>query len=71
MTQVQVRDHNMTFLVFRADAQGVDISPPGTWKHLQGEGWNAAAEVHNALCFVAVCKGDPAPLEAYLRQAEK
>ena len=68
VTQVQARDHGLTFLVFRTDAQGVDINPPGVWKRLEGEGWSAAAEVHNALCFVAVCRGDPAPLEAYLRQ---
>ena len=71
VTQVQVRDHNMTFLVFRADAQGVDINPPGTWKRLEGEGWRAAAEVHNGLCFVAVVRGDPAPLDAYLHKASK
>ncbi len=69
VTQVQVRDHDMTLLVFRADAQGVDISPAGTWKVLEGEGWHAAAEVHNALGFVAICKGDRAPLDAYLRRA--
>ena len=71
VTQVQVRDHNMTFLVFRADSQGVDISPSGTWKHLDGDGWRAVAEVHNAMCFVAVCRGDPAPLNAYLHKASK
>ena len=71
VTQVQVRDHDMTFLVFRADAQGVDISPSGTWKRLEGDGWRAAAEVHNAMCFVAVCRGDAAPLEAYLHKAAK
>ena len=70
VTQVQVRDHHMTLLVFRADAQGVDISPAGTWKVMQGEGWTAAAEVHNTLGFVAICKGDRAPLDAYLRKAE-
>ena len=68
VTQVQVRTPDMTFLVFRADAQGIDITPADTWKHLAGEDWDASVEVHNALCFVIVCREGRAPLDAYLKK---
>jgi hypothetical protein len=58
ITQVQVREHGLTFLIFRADQQGVEIVPAGEWKFLSGDGWAAAAEVHNNMCFVAFCHGD-------------
>ena len=34
VAQVRVKEHGMTFLVFRADQQGVNIQPPGHWKFL-------------------------------------
>ncbi len=66
ITQVQVREHDLTFLVFRADQQGVDIVPAGEWKFLSGEQWAAAAEVHNNICFVATCRGTEDQLADYL-----
>jgi hypothetical protein len=69
VTQVQLRDLDIVLLFFRADSQGVDISPVGSWKRLDGEGWTAAAEVHNSECFVAICRGNPASLNGYLRKA--
>lgn len=66
ITQVQVREHGLTFLVFRADQQGVDIVPAGEWKFLSGDHWAAAAEVHNNICFVALCRGTEDDLADYL-----
>jgi hypothetical protein len=69
VTQVMVREHGMTFLVFRADQQGVRIDPPGRWKYLQGEQWAAAARVRDNICFVAACRGDKEQLRSYLKEA--
>ncbi len=66
VTQVQVREHDLTFLIFRADQQGVEIVPPGEWRFLSGDGWTAAAEVHDNICFVAMCHGDEDQLTNYL-----
>ena len=72
VAQVQVRDHgqNMTFLVFRADRQGVNIHPPGHWKFLDGDGWTAAAEVRHHIGFVAIAPGDGTNLRDDLEKAE-
>ena len=72
VAQVQVRDggHDMTFLVFRADQQGVNIHPPGRWKFLDGDGWTAAAAVRHHIGFVAIAPGDGADLKASLEKAE-
>jgi hypothetical protein len=70
ITQVQLRAHDMAFLIFRADALGVDIQPPGDWKFLTGDQWAAAAEVHNGVCFVALCRGDRDQLESYMYEAQ-
>ena len=32
VAQIQVKDHGLMFLVFRADQQNVNIHPPGRWK---------------------------------------
>jgi hypothetical protein len=66
ITQVQVREHDLTFLIFRADQEGVEIKPAGEWKFLSGDGWAAAAEVHNKMCFVALCRGSEDQLADYL-----
>jgi hypothetical protein len=66
VTQVQVREHDLIFLIFRADQQGVEIKPAGEWKFLSGDGWAAAAEVHNSICFVAMCRGSEDQLSDYL-----
>ena len=67
ITEVQTRGDNLIFLVFRADAQGVKISGKDTWKHLDGEGWIAAATVYRHLCFVVVSRGDGTEIDAHLR----
>ena len=66
VTQVQVREHDLTFLIFPATPQGVEIKPAGAWRFLSGEGWSAAAEVHNHICFVAMCHGSEDQLADYL-----
>ena len=71
ITQVKVHDHEMTFLIFPANDFNVDISPPGTWKYLAGEGWAAGAEVRDNVCFVAVCAGTKSDIEAYVQQGEE
>ena len=71
VAQVQVRDHDhdMMFLVFRADQQGVNIHPPGRWKFLDGETWAAAVQVRHHIGFVAITPGDGADLKTYLQQS--
>ena len=66
ITQVQTRDGNLTFLVFKAEAQGVRISPKDSWKHLEGDGWIAAVTVYHRLCFVAVTRGERAEIDSRL-----
>ena len=66
VTQVEVREHALTFLIFRADQLGVEIKPAGEWKFISGDGWAAAAEVHNNMCFVAMCHGSEDQLADYL-----
>ena len=70
VAQVKVREHGLTFLLFRCDQQGVDLKPPGEWKSLSGEGWAAAAQARDNLCFVVACRGDDSQLAAYLREAQ-
>jgi hypothetical protein len=70
VAQVKVREHGLTFLLFRADQQGVDIHPPGKWKYLEGEQWAAAAQVRDNLCFVVACRGDRTLIESYIEEAE-
>ena len=70
ITQVEVREHGLTFLIFRADQQGVDIVPAGEWKFLSGDQWAAAAEVHNNICFVAMCRGTEDQLADYLTPSQ-
>ncbi len=67
VTQVHTRGDNLVILVFRADGQGVHISPKDTWKHLDGDGWIAAVTVYHRLCFVAVTRGDRTEIDARLR----
>jgi hypothetical protein len=69
VTEVQVREHDLTFLIFPASQEGVEIKPAGEWKFLSGEGWSAAAEVHNHICFVAMCHGNEDQLADYLTPA--
>jgi hypothetical protein len=66
VTLVKVREHDLTFLIFRADQEGVEIKPAGEWKFLSGDQWAAAAEVHNKICFVAMCRGTEDQLADYL-----
>jgi hypothetical protein len=66
VTQVQVREHDLIFLIFRADEQGVEIKPHGEWKFLSGDGWAAAAEVQDNICFVAMSHGTEDQLADYL-----
>ena len=69
VTQVLTRDESLVFLVFRADSQGIEISPDGRWKHLDGEGWIAAVAVQHRVCFVAVSRGNHPETDARLRVA--
>ena len=70
VTQVKVHDHDMTFLIFPANELGVDITPPGRWKFLSGEGWAAGAQVTDNVCFVAICPGTKEDIQTYIRQGE-
>ena len=72
VAQVVVRDHDrpLTFLVFRADQQGVAIHPAGRWKFLKGDDWTAAVELHHQIGFAAVASGDDAGLREYLGKLE-
>ncbi len=70
VTQVQTRGDGLVFLVFRADAQGVKISPKDSWKHLDGDGWIAAVTVYHHLCFVAITRGDRGEIDAHLQVAQ-
>ena len=70
ITQVQTHDEGLVFLVFRAEGQGVDISPDGRWKHLDGEGWIAAVAVQHRMCFVAVSRGNHPEADARVKVAQ-
>lgn len=70
VAQVKVREHGLTFLIFRADQQGVDIKPAGSWKRLSGDQWSAAAQARDNICFVVACRGDEDQLESFLHEAE-
>lgn len=70
VAQVKVREHGLTFLIFRCDQQGVDIKPPGSWKYLSGDQWTAAAQSRDNICFVVACRGDESQLETYLKEVE-
>jgi hypothetical protein len=70
VTQVKVLDHKMTFLIFPAGEFGVDITPPGRWKFLSGEGWAAAAQVTDNVCFVAICPGTKEEMQTYIQEGE-
>ena len=70
VAQVQIKDHGMTFLVFRADQQNVSIQPPGHWKFLHGDDWSAAVQTHAGIGFVAVYHGGEAELRTFLAEAK-
>lgn len=70
VAQVKVREHGLTFLIFRGDQQGVDLKPPGEWKYLSGDQWTAAAQSRDNICFVVARRGDRSQLEASLREAQ-
>lgn len=70
VAQVKVREHGLTFLLFRCDQQGVDIQPAGDWKYLSGDQWSAAAQARENICFVVACRGDRRQLDGYLREAQ-
>lgn len=70
VAQVKVREHGLTFLIFRCDQQGVDLKPPGNWKYLAGDQWAAAAQSSDNICFVVACHGDQSQLDAYLHEAQ-
>ncbi len=70
VAQVQVNDHDMTFLVFRADQQNVNIQPPGRWKFLHGDDWSAAVQMHGQIGFVAICHGGEAALRTFMAEAK-
>ena len=70
VAQVQVKDHDMTFLVFRADQQNVSIQPVGRWKFLRGDDWSAAVQVHGQIGFVAIYKGNEAGMRTFMAEAK-
>ena len=70
VAQVQVKDHDMTFLVFRADQQNVNIQPAGRWKFLQGDDWSAAVQVRGQIGFVAISHGSVADIRTFLAEAK-
>ncbi len=70
VAQVQVKDHDMTFLVFRADQQNVTIHPAGRWKFLRGDGWSAAVQVRGQIGFVAICRGGEAEMRTFMAEAK-
>ena len=70
VTQVQTREEGLVFLVFQAAPQGVDISPDGRWKHLDGDGWIAAVAVQHRVCFVAISRGSRPETDARLKVAK-
>ena len=69
VAQVRVKEHGMTFLVFRADQQGVNIQPPGHWKFLSGDDWSAAVQMRGQIGFVAIFHGGEAEMRTLLAQA--
>ncbi len=69
VAQVQVKEHRMTFLVFRADQQGVNVQPPGHWKFLRGDDWSAAVQMRGQIGFVAIYQGREAEMRTFLAQA--
>ena len=71
VAQIKVEDKDMTFLVFRADQQGVSIFPPNRWKFVDGNGWTAAVAVRKQIGFAAVYKGDPGEARAFFMGAKK
>lgn len=70
VAQVQVEDHDMTFLVFRADQQNVSIQPSGRWKFLQGDDWSAAVQVSGQIGFVAIYRGRNAEIRTFMDEAK-
>lgn len=70
VAQVKVREHGLTFLIFRCDQQGVDLKRPGEWKYLSSEQWTAAAQARDNICFVVASRGDRRQLDACLREAQ-
>lgn len=71
VAQIKVNEQDMTFLVFRADQQGVNIVPPSRWKFLDGTGWTAAVTVRRKIGFAAIYQGDPAAAREYFDGARK
>ena len=70
VAQVQVAEHAMTFLIFRADQQNVTIQPPGHWKFLHGDDWSAAVQTRGEIGFVAIYHGGEAELRTFLAEAK-
>ncbi len=70
VAQVQVKDHDMTFLVFRADQQNVNIQPLGRWKFLRGDDWSAAVQVRGQIGFVAIYHGGEAEIRTAMAEAK-
>ena len=70
VAQVQVKDHDMTFLVFRADQQNVSIRPVGRWKFLRGDDWSAAVQVRGQIGFVAIYQGGEAEMRTFMAEAK-
>ena len=71
VAEIKVKDQNMTFLVFRADQQGVSIFPPNRWKFIDGKGWTAAVAVRQKIGFAAIYQGDPEAARAYFLETKK
>lgn len=70
VAQVKVREHDLTFLIFRSEQQGVEVKPAGAWKYLAGDEWAAAVQVRENICFVVACRGGKTQLKQYLAAAE-
>lgn len=71
VAQIKVKEQDMTFLVFRADQQGVSIFPPNRWKFVDGNGWTAAVAVRRQIGFAAIYQGNPAAARAYFMETKK
>ena len=71
VAEIKVKEQDMTFLVFRADQQGVNIFPPNRWKFIDGKGWTAAVAVRQRIGFAAIYKGDPETARAYFMETKK
>ena len=71
VAQIKVKERDMTFLVFRADQEGVSIFPPNRWKFIDGNGWTAAVAVRKQIGFAAIYQGEPAAARAYFMETKK